>query len=93
MTGRAGAAESRRDPELRTVMLRKEWNVLLNQQESGGEFRRYERAAGVSSTQVGHFKVRESGWGGGGWGLRLNQKQGPKSGGSHVPWSVKWWWV
>ena len=39
--------------------------MLLNQQESGGEFRRYERAAGVSSTQVGHFKVRESGWGGG----------------------------
>lgn len=34
MTGRAGAAESRSDPELRTVMLRQEWNVSLNQQES-----------------------------------------------------------
>lgn len=34
MTGRAGAAESRRGPELRTVMLRQEWNVSLNQQES-----------------------------------------------------------
>ena len=34
MTGRAGAAESRSGPELRTVMLRQEWNVSLNQQES-----------------------------------------------------------
>ena len=34
MTGRAGAAECRRGPELRTVMLRQEWNVSLNQQES-----------------------------------------------------------
>ena len=32
MTGRA--AESRSGPELRTVMLRQEWNVSLNQQES-----------------------------------------------------------
>ena len=34
MTGRAGATESRSGPELRTVMLRQEWNVSLNQQES-----------------------------------------------------------
>ena len=37
----------------------------------------------MSSTQVGHFKVRKIGWGWGGWGLQLNQKQGPQSGGSH----------
>lgn len=46
MTGRAGAAESRRGPELRTVMLRQEWNVSLNQQESGGEFRRWSGRGG-----------------------------------------------
>ena len=34
MTGRAWTAESRSGPELRTVMLRQEWNVSLNQQES-----------------------------------------------------------
>lgn len=46
MTGRAGAAECRRGPELRTVMLRQEWNVSLNQQESGGEFRRWSGRGG-----------------------------------------------
>ena len=54
MTGRAGAgagagagaAESRSGPELRTVMLRQEWNVSLNQQESGGEFRRWSGRGG-----------------------------------------------
>ena len=58
MTGRAGAAESRSGPELRTVMLRQEWNVSLNQQESvsnlegdgGGGGGGGERAAGGSST-------------------------------------------
>ena len=71
MTGRAGAAESRRGPELRTVMLRQEWNVSLNQQESvsnleedGGGGGQGERAAGVFSTQVGHLRVRGGGGGG-----------------------------